>query len=64
MKQTITELEIRTVHEDIIIEVTHGKTTINIGRKEGEERWVFFDIPAEFCDSLIEMLQKRKELMG
>jgi hypothetical protein len=65
MKQTITELEIRTEREPFILEVQHHLSSIQLGKQEDEDsNWDFFEIPAEFCDSLIDMLQKRKELMG
>jgi hypothetical protein len=64
MKQTITELTIQSKIDDTTFEVLHDLDSIQFAMKEGEDRWVFFRIPAEFCDSLIEMLQKRKELMA
>jgi len=63
MKQTITGFEIRTENEDWKVSVAHDEDEIVIASQEGNESWEYHTIPAEFCDSLIEMLQKRKELM-
>jgi hypothetical protein len=64
MKQTIVALTMLCKGESADIELTHDAFSINIGFKEPNEPAKYLEIPAEFCDSLIEMLQKRKELMA
>ena len=64
MKQTIKEFTIKTEIDDVIIEVSHLKTYCDIVIKDKDQLLGSLEINNELIDSLIEMLQKRKELMG
>ena len=64
MEQT---LEIKKELEDgVTLTVTHGTKyeETEIRRQDGNDKPDFITIPFSAVDSLIEMLQKRKELMG
>jgi hypothetical protein len=63
MKQTIIQLTMRVENEVYKVDIEHSKDSVQIGIKEADEKWDVLTIPAEFCDSVIDMLQKRKELM-
>jgi hypothetical protein len=67
MKQTEIEFSIKKEFENgVTLTVTHGtkyeETEIRL--QDGNDKPDFITIPFSEVDSLIEMLQKRKELMG
>jgi hypothetical protein len=64
MKQTITEVTLEATIDDISIEVVHTRTEVEIIHRKDGDMFANFYFPAIAVDSLIEMLQKRKELMG
>jgi len=64
MKQIITELTLEATIDDVTIEVVHTLTEVEIIHRKDGDMLANFYFPAMAVDSLIEMLQKRKELMG